>query len=91
LCWAMRISLHLPKALYEEARAVACARGTAIETLIEEGLRHMIAESDTASAFSLRKAAFKGAGLQPEFSAATWDEILTAAYGDRGGAAAPEC
>ena len=36
------------------------------------------------AAFKLRRASFKGRGLQPEFQEVSWDKLRDAAYEDRG-------
>ena len=35
--------------------------------------------------FRLRRAVFKGRGLQPQLAGATWDQILDISYEGRGG------
>ncbi len=35
--------------------------------------------------FRLRRATFKGRGLQPQLAGATWDQILDVSYEGRGG------
>jgi len=81
----MKTTVNIPDSLYEEARSVARARGTTIKVLIEEGLRRSMAECKNPSPFTLRKATFRGTGLQPEFAGGTWEQIRDAAYEGRGG------
>lgn len=81
----MKTTVNISDTLYEEARAAARARGTTIRVLIEEGLRHSLAEFNKPSTFKLRKASFKGTGLQRDFAGASWEQIRDASYEGRGG------
>ena len=50
----------------------------------EEGLRAVLAKRKCRSAFKLRKATFKGRGLQAPLTEASWEHIRDMAYEDRG-------
>ena len=50
-----------------------------------EGLGRAVAERKRAGKFHLRKATFKGNGLQPEAAGARWERIREMAYEGRGG------
>ena len=52
--------------------------------MVEEGLRLIVAEHKRAKAFKLRKAAFRGKGLQPQMAGADWQQIRDKAYEGRG-------
>jgi hypothetical protein len=52
--------------------------------LVEEGLRKVIAEREGSRNFRLRKASFKGNGLQPQVTGAAWDQIRGLIYEGRG-------
>jgi len=52
---------------------------------VEEGLRRIIAERRHAGAFRLRKATFKGTGLQADVAGVPWEHIRDMAYEGRGG------
>ncbi len=45
----MRTTLNLPDALVEAAKRRAADRGTTLTSLIEEGLRHVLAEASTSA------------------------------------------
>jgi hypothetical protein len=45
----------------------------------------MFAESSNGEPFKLRRASFKGSGLQPEFRNSGWQTVREAAYENRGG------
>jgi len=69
----------------EEAKKLAAREGTTVRALIEQGLRQIITARKRPGVFRLRKATFKGQGLQPGVSTATWDQIRDLAYEGRGG------
>ena len=81
----MKTTVHIPDSLLEEARKIATQEGTTIKALIEEGLRRTIDNRKRSRTFRLRKATFKGNGLQPEAAGASWEKIREMSYGGRGG------
>ena len=83
----MKTTIHIPDNLLNEAREVARREKTTLKALVEEGLRKTVAERNRprAKGFRLRKATFKGQGLQPHLAGATWDQILDLGYEGRGG------
>lgn len=81
----MKTTVHIPDALLEEVRGIAARDNTTLKALVEEGLRKVIGERKQTKAFKLRKATFKGEGLQPHLAGASWDRIRELSYEDRGG------
>ena len=81
----MKTTVHIPDSLLEEARNIANQEHTTIKALIEEGLRRTIDERKKKRVFRLRKATFKGNGLQPDAQGASWERIRDIAYEGRGG------
>ncbi len=81
----MKTTVHIPDSLLEEARKIANQEQTTIKALIEEGLRRTIDNRKKRSAFRLRKATFKGKGLQPNAAGASWEKIREMTYEGRGG------
>ncbi|MBM4296614.1 MAG: DUF2191 domain-containing protein [Deltaproteobacteria bacterium] len=81
----MKTTVEISDNLLEEAKKLAAREGTTVRTLIEQGLRQIIAARKRPGVFRLRKATFKGKGLQPGVSTATWDQIRDMAYQGRGG------
>lgn len=81
----MKTTVEIPNSLLEQARRLASREGTTVRALVEEGLRRIVAERRRASAFRLRKVTFKGDGLQPHLTGASWERIRDAAYEGRGG------
>lgn len=80
----MKTTVEIPDSLLEEARRVAAREGTTVRALIEEGLRRILSHRKGAGRFRLRRASFKGKGLQPGFADASWDQIRDAAYDKHG-------
>ena len=81
----MKKTVHINDSLLEEARNIANQERTNIKALIEEGLRRTIEERKKRRAFQLRKATFKGKGLQPEARGTSWEKIREMSYEGRGG------
>jgi Arc/MetJ family transcription regulator len=81
----MKTTIHIPDSLLNEARKVATEQRTTLKALVEEGLRRVVSERKRQSGFKLRKATFRGKGLQPQLEGAGWDRIRDLIYEDRGG------
>jgi len=83
----MKTTIHIPDSLLDEAKKAARQEGTTLKALVEEGLRKALEErrGRGQAAFKLRKATFKGQGLQPHLAGVTWDQILDISYEGRGG------
>ena len=81
----MKTTVEVSDSLLEEARKLAAREGTTVRALVEEGLRRVVAQRKRAVPFRLRKASFKGNGLQPTLAGASWDRIRDMAYEGRGG------
>jgi hypothetical protein len=81
----MKTTVEISDSLLREARELASREGISLESLIEEGLRRMTAESRSRPAFRMRKASFKGQGLQPDFREVRSESVRAYSYGRRGG------
>ncbi|MDH4181271.1 MAG: type II toxin-antitoxin system VapB family antitoxin [Betaproteobacteria bacterium] len=81
----MKTTVEIPDALLEEARKLAARQDSTLRVLIIEGLRRVVAERKRAGGFRLRKASFRGSGLQPDVADAPWERIRELAYDKRGG------
>jgi hypothetical protein len=79
----MKTTVDLPDDLLRAAQQVARAEGTTLRSVVEEGLRAVIARHRTAQRFELRDVSVPGRGLQPEFAGADWATIRDASYGHR--------
>jgi hypothetical protein len=64
---------------------VANRERTTLKALIEEGLRRIVSQHKRRNGFRLRKATFKGKGLQPHVADDSWDRIRELSYEGRGG------
>lgn len=81
----MKTTIQIPNSLFEEARKLAHRERTTFKALVEEGLRRIISDRKRRGGFRLRKATYKGNGLQPQLSGASWDQIRELSYEGRGG------
>ncbi len=81
----MKTTVEIPDSLLEEAKRLASREGTTVRALVEEGLRRTLAGRRRATGFRLRKATFKGNGLQPPLAGTSWDKIRELSYEGRGG------
>jgi antitoxin component of MazEF toxin-antitoxin module len=80
----MKTTVEIPDSLLDQGRQLGLQEGTTVRALVEEGLRLIVAEHKRAKAFKLRKASFRGKGLQPQMAGAEWREIRDTAYEGRG-------
>ena len=81
----MKTTIQIPDSLFEEVRKLATKEKTTLKALVEEGLRLALAKHSRRSVFRLRKASFKGKGLQPGLTEASWEQIREKIYEGRGG------
>jgi Arc/MetJ family transcription regulator len=79
----MKTTVELPDELLQEVQRLARAEGTTMRSLMEEGLREVIARHLAAGRFTLRDASVPGEGVSAQFADATWAQLREAAYGDR--------
>ena len=80
----MKTTIEISEQLLREAKKVAARDRTTLRTLVEQGLRHELSQRKKPSSFRLRKASFKGKGLQPDAAGLRWDQIRDLAYSGRG-------
>ena len=81
---AMKTTVEISDALLDEAKRVASRESSTLRELIEEGLRRSIDERRKRKSFRLRRASYRGRGLQPGVSS-EWAQLREAAYEGRGG------
>lgn len=79
----MKTTVEISDPLLARARKLAARRGTTVRALIEEGLRHVVAQDRVPGRFKLRDASFGSGGLRPEAQGG-WDRIRDLAYEGRG-------
>ena len=80
----MKTTIEISDSLLDEAKKLAAKEGTTIRAYVEQGLRRVLAERKIRGVFRLRKATFKGKGLQPGVQDATWERIRETIYQGRG-------
>ena len=71
----MKTMVEIADALLNEAKRVAAKEGTTLRALIEQGLRRTLADRRGGAKFRLRRATFKGKGLQPGVQELGWERI----------------
>ncbi len=81
----MKTTVEISDPLLREARAVAVREGVTLRTLIERGLHRVVTETSDAPPFRLRRAGFKGQGLQAGVHDAPWEAVRAMIYEGRGG------
>jgi len=81
----MKTTIQIPDSLFEEARRVAQRERVTMRSLVEAGLRQVLSDRAKRGAFRLRRATFRGKGLQPGLEGASWDRIRDAIYEGHGG------
>jgi hypothetical protein len=80
----MKTTVHIPDSLLDQVRTLAARDHSTVRALIERGLRRVLAEQKRAAAFRIRKATFRGKGLQPGVADGGWERIRDLAYEGRG-------
>ena len=81
----MKTTIEISEPLLNQARRMATRQGTTLRALVEEGLRKVVAEKRRPEGFHLRRASFRGQGLQPEAAGSGWDRLREMAYEGHGG------
>ncbi len=81
----MKTTVYIPDTILKEARRIAALEHTTVKALVEEGLRRIIDDRKQKKTFRLRKATFKGNGLQADIAGASWEKIREISYQGRGG------
>ncbi len=80
----MKTTVEISDPLLEQAKRVAAREGTTVKALIERGLRFVLAERKRTRVFRLRKATYRGKGLQPAAKGVGWGKLRELAYEGRG-------
>lgn len=80
----MKTTIDISDALFQEARQLAEREGVTFRALVERGLYRVLSEKKADAPFRLRRATFKGKGLQAEVQGASWETLRDVAYKGRG-------
>ncbi len=81
----MKTTLEISDPLLREARKIAQREHTTLRALVERGLRHVVTDHERGRPFRLRKATFKGRGIQAGLREGDWARIREFVYEGRGG------
>ena len=80
----MKTTIEIADKLLEQAKQVAVRDRTTVRALVEHGLRRELTDRTRAKPFRLRKASFKGRGLQEGVRGLSWERLREMAYEGRG-------
>jgi hypothetical protein len=80
----MKTTVEISEPLLREARKLAAREGVTLRALVERGLHRVVAEQKGGRSFKLRRASFRGKGLQKELGEASWARLRDLIYEDRG-------
>lgn len=78
----MKTTIEIADALLKDAKRIANRDGVTLRTLVESGLRHELEQRRRPAGFRLRRASFKGKGLQAAARNLTWDQLRELAYAE---------
>ena len=82
----MKTTIDIPDPLFRELKKRAAQEGTPVRILVETALRLLLGGGGRAQGrFKLRRATFKGEGLDPEIAEGGWAAIRKRAYEGHGG------
>lgn len=80
----MKTTFDIPEPLLRDVQRLAKDQRTTTKSLVEEALRNLLEARQPHTRYKLPDRSVSGAGLQPEFQHAGWDEIRDTAYDDAG-------
>jgi Arc/MetJ family transcription regulator len=81
----MKTTIDIADGLLKEAKRIAARENTTVRELVELGLRHVVQQRARRQPFQLKKASFRGDGLQDRIRDLGWEGVLAAIYEGRGG------
>lgn len=81
----MKTTIEISDPLLIQAKRLAARQGTTLRSLIEQGLRQVVENKPHTAEFRLRRATFKGDGLQADLRGAGWERVRAMIYEDHGG------
>ena len=80
----MKTTVEISDSLMREAREAAAREGRTLRSLLEEGLREVLAKRKRRGRLRLRDGSFKGKGLQPGVDLSNWEQIRSLINEGRG-------
>jgi len=81
----MKTTIDIADPLLNRAKQVAADEGITLRELVEDGLRRVIEDREKRPPFRLRRASFRGNGLQPGQTEGSWEQVRDLIYEGRGG------
>lgn len=79
----MKTTIEIAPPLLESAKRLAQREGVTLRSLVEEGLRRVLAARSERMRFRLKDAGFKGRGLQEGVEEGRWVELRDKIYEGR--------
>jgi hypothetical protein len=80
----MKTTVNISDPLFAASKKLAAEERTTLRALIEEGLRRVLERRQQHGRFRLRRATFRGNGLQPGVREGHWEPIRDRIYEGRG-------
>ena len=80
----MKTTIDIADDLLERAKRKARRENKTLREVIEEALRRQLT-SKPSGLFRLKRHSFKGKGLNPQLSSASWERLRELAYEGHGG------
>ena len=80
----MKTTVEISDTLLREVRKLAAREGVTLRAMVERGLRSVVAEKKHGTPFKLRRASFRGRGLQEDLREASWETVRDLIYKGRG-------
>lgn len=84
----MKTTVDIADSILTAAKETARREGTTLRSLVEEGLRLSLDRRKAAQegeSFRLRDASVAGEGPREDLKGASWEQLRTLAYEERGG------
>lgn len=80
----MKTTVNIADPLLFAAKKLAAEEGSTLRALVEEGLRRVLERRKRPGKFQMRRASFRGNGLQPDVHEGQWERIRELVYEGRG-------
>lgn len=80
----MKTTVEIADDLFTRTREVAKREGTTLRTLIEEGLRIVLAQREQKASYQWPDLSVEGQGLAPGVEDGAWEPLRDRIYAERG-------
>jgi hypothetical protein len=81
----MKTTVDISDSLLKAAKEFSTRQGITFRELVEAGLREVLKECRRSEGFRLRRASYRGQGLQPGVPEGVWEVVRAKTYEGRGG------